>query len=139
MLLQNENKLVSQQCNQRGARCDELPSCNRAQLDPNTHLQMWHSSHTIRMGTKTSNEELPSAPVLGFTEAEFHAALSGCWWFIPPPAFKKGSAFPRAPQKCREWSGPSPGLGEGGVRKSMLQLQSDQTATNYSSRRDVCT
>lgn len=29
----------------------------------------------------------------GFTVAEFHAGLLGHWWFIPPPAFKKGSAF----------------------------------------------
>ena len=89
-------------------------------------------------------EELPLALAFAFTVSEFHASLSGCGWFIPPPACKTGAAFPRAAQKCSEWNCPSPGLGRdgrssGGVRKSVLQLWSDQKATNYSSRRDVWT
>lgn len=98
----------------RGTRCGELPSCSRAQLDPNTHLQMWHSSHSISVSMKTPSQELPSATVFAFTVAELHAGLSGCWWLIPPLAFQKGSAFPGAAQKCSQWSSPSPDLGREG-------------------------
>lgn len=59
---------------------------------------MWHSSHGIRMGTKTPNKELPSATVLGFTAAEFHAGLSGD--LFPLQLSRKNQHFQEQPRSA---------------------------------------
>lgn len=90
-LLQNENNVVSQQCNQREPDVTSCHLAKGAQLDPNTHTCWCSTAFTsLSKGIKTTNrgEELRLATTLGLTVSEFHAGLSGCRWFIPPPAFE---------------------------------------------------
>lgn len=95
-----------------GTRCDQVPSCSRAQLDPNTHLQMWHSSHSISMGTKTPNQELPSATEFGFTVAGFRAGLSGD--LFPLQLLRKDQHFQEQPRSAASGALQALGRGEWG-------------------------
>lgn len=99
----------------------------------------WISKHTCWWSTAFTSIHMGMKP---WTE-ERGAAFSHCLWFYSVWISCRVLVM-HSLSSFQERSSSSPGLrwdgrSSGGVRKSVLQLWSDQTATNCSSRRDVWT